>query len=150
MTPSETTDVATQREWRELGFYYELDDEARQWRFVGSKAGLARFQEALLAYVADPRNNSDSEHEHYGPYMYLEVMTWREAGADGHSIHGTIDDLRRLAGLIGERLASTHPGDHFVIGPEYSPSAKYSMRFDVMEDGFDPVAADAHLTTTAE
>jgi hypothetical protein len=150
MSASEAMDEATRREWRELGFYYEKDDQAKRWRFVGSRAGLMKFHEALLAYVADDRNSQDSQHEHYGPYMYLEVMTWPEAGADGHSIHGTIDDLRRLAGLIGERLASTLPGDRFVIGPEYSPSAEYSMHFEVMEDGFDPVVADTYLSTTAE
>jgi len=149
MTPSEATDEATRREWRELGFYYEKDDQAKHWRFVGSRAGLMRFREALLAYVADERNRLDSEHEHYGPYMYLEVMTWPEAGIDGHSIHGTTDDLRRLAGLVKRALESTQPGDRFVIGPEYSPKGEYSMHFEVMEDGFDPVAADGGLRTTS-
>ncbi len=149
MIPSEATDEAMRRGWRELGFYYESDDEAKHWRFVGSRKGLAKFQKALLAYAADPRNDGDSEHEHYGPYMYLEVMTWREAGVDGHSIHGTTKDLKRLAGLIGDRLVSARPGDHFVIGPEYSPAPEYSMNFDVMEDDFDPASADPDLSAKA-
>jgi hypothetical protein len=70
----------TRREWRELGFFYDRDDVSKEWRLVGSREGLRHFAGLLRAYVADPRNEMKSEHEHYGPYMYLEVMTWPEAG----------------------------------------------------------------------
>src|SRR5580704_6177371 len=73
--PSDATNSATKLDWRELGFFYDRDDQARNWRLTGSRAGLLRFRDALLSYVADPRNALDSEREHYGPYSYLEVMT---------------------------------------------------------------------------
>ena len=149
MAPSEATNEHIRREWRELGFYYDSDDNEKKWRLVGSRVGLKKFEKALLGYVANPMNIQQSEHEHYGPYMYLEVMTWPGAGIDGHSIHGSLDDLRRLAGLINKLLHSVRPGDRFVIGPEYSPAAEYSIHFEVMEDGFDPAAADPDLADRA-
>jgi len=41
--PSEATNNATRREWRELGFFYDRDDENKVWRLTGSRAGLLRF-----------------------------------------------------------------------------------------------------------
>src|SRR5437773_4027209 len=80
--PSDAANKATRREWRELGFFYDRDDQTRVWKLTSSRAGLLGFRDALLSYVADPRNALKSEHEHYGPYSYLEVMTWPEAGFD--------------------------------------------------------------------
>jgi hypothetical protein len=79
------TVAATHAEWRELGFYYLLDEEAKVWCLVGSQAGLLRFSQLLRNHVADPRNEKKSEHEHYGPYCYLEVMTWPTPGMDPHA-----------------------------------------------------------------
>ena len=67
--PSDATNQATRREWRELGFFYERDDASREWRVTGSRSGLQRLRDLLLDYVADPRNRAESEHEHYGPYQ---------------------------------------------------------------------------------
>jgi hypothetical protein len=78
--PSDATNRATREEWRELGFFYDPDDRAKTWTLTGSRLGLRRFVECLLEYAADPGNAMQSEHQHYGPYMYLEVMTWPEAG----------------------------------------------------------------------
>jgi hypothetical protein len=77
--PSNVVNEKTRGEWRALGFFYEVNHEAKVWTLVGSRAGLLCFSDALRAYVADPRNALESEHEHYGPYMYLKVMTWPEA-----------------------------------------------------------------------
>jgi hypothetical protein len=86
----------TRQEWRELGFFYDRDDTARCWRVVRSKKGLSRFADVLHGYAADAHNEALSEHAQIGPYMYLKVMTWSEAGVDRDSVHGTLDDLRRL------------------------------------------------------
>src|SRR5882672_6668075 len=104
--PSEATNDATRREWRELGFFYDRDDANKVWRLTGSRAGLLRFRDVLLSYVTDPRNASDSEHEHYGPYSYLEVMTSPNAGFDHHEIYGSVSDLRRLSVLIDAKLSA--------------------------------------------
>jgi hypothetical protein len=34
--PSHSVNAATKREWRELSFYYDRDDEARVWRLTAS------------------------------------------------------------------------------------------------------------------
>ncbi len=62
-------------EWLDLGFFYELDDEIRAWVFKGSRAGLMKLCDLLDAYTCNPSMNQLSEHEHYGPYLYLKLMT---------------------------------------------------------------------------
>ena len=135
----------TREEWRELGFYYETDDERKQWRFVGSRDGLLGLPSLLDQYISDPRNASKSEHDHYGPYMYLKVMTWSEPGIDEQSIHGKLDDLARLGHLIRSRIQKQIPGSQVVIGSEYAPDVKYSLLFEIMKDDFDPASADPEL-----
>lgn len=136
----------TRREWRELGFHYERDDEAREWRLTGSRDGLLEFRDLLLAYAGNPRNDLDSEHEHYGPYSYLEVMTWPDPGLDNHSIHGSLADLARLASLIEAKVSAADAGDRIVIGDEFAAGCPYQIVLRVREDGFDPAMADNYLT----
>jgi hypothetical protein len=143
--PSEAINRRTRREWRELGFFYDRDDESKVWKLTGSREGLLRFRDALLSYVDDPRNAMKSEHEHYGPYMYLEVMTWPEAGFDGHAIRGPLADLARLAKLIESKLATALPGSSVLIHDEFAVDSPYALILDLREDGFDPATADTGL-----
>jgi hypothetical protein len=143
--PSDQTNRATRRDWRELGFFYDRDDEAKIWRIVGSRSGLLNFRDALLKYVADPRNVKNSEHEHFGPYGYLEIMTWPEAGFDNHAIRGPLSDLARLARLIEDTVAKTEPGSSARILEEFAEGSPYALALDVREDDFDPAAADPTL-----
>lgn len=136
--PSDGVNQATRQEWRELGFFYDRDDEAREWRLVGSRAGLLRFRDLLLAYIADPRNSQLSEHGHYGPYIYLKVMTWSEAGLGPDAIYGTIADLGRLAQFVEAKLSESAPGSRLLIREEFSPESPYELALYVREDGFDP------------
>jgi hypothetical protein len=52
-------------QWRQLGFYCHHDTQNREYRLVGSRAGLRGFADLIRAFVADPRNAANSEHEHY-------------------------------------------------------------------------------------
>ena len=142
---TETLNEKLRSEWRELGFYYESDDQAKEWRLIGSRAGLLRFRDLLLQYVTDPRNEMKSEHEHYGPYSYLEIMTWSEPGMDGHSIHGSLDDLRRLAGIVEQKLLGAQPDATVRIADEYAEAAEYALILFVRKDAFDPAGADLGL-----
>src|SRR6266508_6081592 len=132
-------------EWRQLGFHSLCDDAAKEWRLTGSRSGLGRFAHLLCRYVANPTNAPLSEHEHHNPYGSLEIMTWGVAGFDGHAIHGTLQDLMRLAGLVETALISATPGSRVSIREEYSPEAEYTLVLDVQEDGFDPASADLAL-----
>jgi len=135
----------TREEWRELGFYYRRDKPSKEWRLVGSRAGLLRFRDLLREYMSDPRNAMKSEHEHYGPYMYLKVMTWPVAGMDSRAIFGTLSDLDRLASLIEARVQSVEVGATVRIGTEFAIDSEYSLVLHVQADDFDPASADAGL-----
>jgi hypothetical protein len=143
--PDNAADRMIRDEWRELGFFYECDDLSKTWRLVGSRAGLLRFRDALLSYVAEPRNAAKSEHEHYGPYMYLTVTTWDEPGVDGRSIFGSLPDLARLAALIESKLTPARPGTSVRILHEFAADEAYAVILEVKEDGFDPATADPQL-----
>lgn len=147
--PSSAVNERTRQEWRELGFYYESDDESKEWLLVGSRAGLLRFRDILLEYTNEPRNATKSEHDHYGPYMYLKVMTWPESGIDGDSIHGPLDDLRRLASIVEKNLLQAEAGATIRIADEFSEKSEYTLMLAVREDDFDPPSVDPELTSEA-
>ena len=112
---------------------------------TGSQAGLLAFKDVLLSYVADPGKVANSEHAHYGPYMYLEIMTRPEAAFDRHAIRGPLPELARLASLIETKLAAASPGSPIEIRDEFAPDSPYSLVLDLREDGFDPAEADPIL-----
>jgi hypothetical protein len=147
--PSQATNEATTREWRELGFFYERDDENRIWRLIASRSGLVQFCDALRLYAAEPSNGFDSEHKHYGPYSYLKVMTWPSAGIDRHSIHGSLSDLVRLATLIESKLSTSRPDSTIIIRDEFASNSAYALGLVLREDGFDPASADPLLATSS-
>jgi hypothetical protein len=143
--PSETVNEATRQEWRDLGFFYERNDERKEWRLIGSHSGLLRFCDLLINYAANSLNEAQSEHDHYGPYMYLKVMTWTEPGMDGNAIYGTLQDLRRLAGIIEGKLQDTRTGSVLRIQKEFADSCEYCLVLSVRDEGFDPASADSEL-----
>lgn len=147
--PGDATNKAIRQEWRELGFFYDRDDQAKVWRLTGSRAGLLRFRDSLLEYTVDPVNSTQSEHEHYGPYMYLKVMTWPEAGFDGHAIRGRLADLARLAHIIEAKIAAAQPGSSISIRDEFSSTSPYALVLEIREDTFDPASADPALLPEA-
>lgn len=136
----------TRQDWRDLGFYYTQDDAPRAaWRIVGSTAGLAAFLAKLVDYVACPSNARLGAHEHFGPYLYLKVMTSNDAGIDADRIHGSLADLSRLANLVREALARAKPGALVALGRDYLERPSYELLLDVREDDFDPASADPDL-----
>jgi len=148
VSPSEATNQATRTEWRELGFFYELKVNPPSWRIVGSMQGLANFLRLLDLYAQDPRNQTLSEHVHYGPYMYLKVETAESPKIDNRSIRGPIRDLVRLRDLVAVQLQQAQSGDSFVVGHEYSALVTHPLHFEVREDAFDPASADPRLSAS--
>ena len=98
-------------DWRALEFYYTRDDAAREWRLVGSRDGLRNFSRVLTRYADNLRNDLKSEHDHFGPYMYIKIMTWPDAGIGENAIHGTLADLRRLAAIVDDTIAAMQVGE---------------------------------------
>ena len=140
--PAALTDEQIKQQWRQLGFFCELDDQKRIWTLTGSRAGLLYFPDLLLGYVNDPQNASDGAQKNYGPYGSLEIMTYPDAGVDGNAIRGSLDDLARLAELVGAKLASAQPGEPISIREEYAADSRYTLLLDVRPDGFDPASED--------
>ena len=140
--PPALSDEQIKERWRALGFFCELDNERREWRLTGSRAGLLYFPDLLLGYVNDPANAIDGERKHFGPYGSLEIMTWTEPGIDAHAIRGSLMHLTHLAELVGEKLAFAEPGTPISIREEFAPEARYKLVLDVRPDGFDPASTD--------
>jgi hypothetical protein len=143
--PSPATNAATTREWRELGFFYDTNISDRAWNLVGSRAGLLKFAHLLRDYAANPRLAPISEHEHYGPYFYLKVVTWHKPLITQEDIRGTQSDIRRLADLLQRGLANADVGQSFDIDADFSPQNEFRLRLHVREDEFDPASADPML-----
>lgn len=144
MTNSATAN-AIRAGWRELGFFYELDDALQQWRLTGSRAGLLGFRDLLLNYAADPAHAVPPAHANYGPGLRLEIATWPDPGIDAHAVFGSVDDLRHLASIVERKLSGAQPGDRIRVGRDYAPASEYSLALDLRTDGFDPASADRML-----
>jgi hypothetical protein len=132
----------TQEEWRELGFYYVSDHDEKQWVLTGSRDGLLSFCDLLQMYVEEPRNSQLSEHDHYGPYKYLKIMTWSEAEVYERGIRGSLEDLLRLSNLVRYKLERAAVGEAIVISDEYAASCEYELCLIVRSDDFDPASPD--------
>ncbi len=139
---ADMTNEDIKQRWRELGFFCELDDQNKVWTLTGSRAGLLHFSDLLRGYIADPGNTSNGERKHYGAYGSLEVMTWPDAGFDGHAIRGSLTDLDRLASLVETKLAVAEAGSRVRIRGEFAPDSRYALLLDIRVDGFDPASAD--------
>jgi hypothetical protein len=142
MVPTEKVNEATRQEWRELGFFYDRDDETKEWLIRGSRAGLFGFARTLREYSKNPRRQQLSEHDHLGPYMYLEIGTWSARVIDDHWIAGTLEDLSVLSALITERVSKAKEGDVLMLREAYAPASPYELRLEARGDEFDPAAAD--------
>jgi len=137
-----TLDTQIAKEWDQLGFYYEYDDELKQWRFIGSKQGLSQLINIIIDYTSNKSNNGLSEHIHLGPYSYLKIITWNEPIITKDYIAGAPDDLKMLASLITGKLKVISTGNAFKIDKEYSPKNSGSLLFIVMADEFQPAVIE--------
>lgn len=141
--PSETINKKTRQEWRELGFFYDRDDDAREWRIVGSVAGLRKFAQIVQTYALAPRSTQISEHDHFGPYSYLTIGTWDFPLINKLWIAGPLPDLLRLSALISGLVAKVQVGEALKLREVFAPTSPYELILDVRDDAFDPAKADA-------
>ena len=83
-----------------------------------------------------------SEHEHFGPYMFLEIGTWSQPEITNHWIAGPLKDLSSLASLI-ESVADTSPvGERVSLRRLFAAESPYDLIVEVKDDAFDPARED--------
>jgi hypothetical protein len=140
--PSEKTNEHTRREWRELGFYYDRDDDQKAWRIVGALDGLQKFSRAVRTYATNLKNAAPSKHDHFGPYMYLTIGTWPEEVITDGWIAGPLERLAKLADDIDEVIATARVGDQIPVGAKFAPNSSYDLILELRDDSFDPAKAD--------
>lgn len=140
-------DAMTRDEWRELGFFYDQDEAAKAWRIVGSRDGIRRFVRLLRDYVSNPASARLSEHAHYGPHMYLKVVTATGAAITRTAIAGAPEDLLRLADVVEAKLTSAPECREFTVASDWTSEADFSLLFEVRPDGFHPADADPLLSS---
>ena len=135
----------TIEEWRQLGYYYNKDDVAKQWILTASPCGLGNFVNQLRTYAADPTSAIDGEHDHWGPYMYLKVLTWPTPGMDANAIHGRPEALEKLAAIVNGKLFDENIGKVVTIREEYSADCEYALVLRIRDYGTDPSREDKQL-----
>ena len=141
--PSSAVNEATRREWRKLGFYYERDDATRTWRLLGTRQGLLGFAALLKEYAGDENKRQMTEHEHFGPYWYLEVGTWSEPEITEHWIAGPLDAIAALADRVEGELSTAKCPAVLKFRDVYAPSSPYEFQIELQPDTFDPAVADS-------
>ena len=133
---------STRRAWRELGFYCGKNDAAKEWRIVGSVAGLRKFAAEIRAYASNPANDRLSEYAQFGPAMNLEIGTSHQPEITEQWIGGPVVDLLRLATFIERSAQPNVVGKSVALRSNFSPMAPYELILDVRDDAFDPASAD--------
>lgn len=139
-------DQQEREEWRELGFYYDRDDETKIWNIYGDRSGLNNLCVIIEEYISTKENEGLGEHEHLGPYQYLKIVTSNEPMITKQGIFGSFSDLKSFAKLFKSKLDQGSVNGQFTIGNEFAKSCEYWMVFHVMPDGFDPVSMDERLS----
>ena len=141
--PSEAAKEATCRAWRKLGFFCGRNDAAKEWRIVGSVAGLRKFAAEVRKYASNPAHDRLSEYTQFGPAMNLEIGTSHQTEITEQWIGGPLVDLLRLATLIEQSAQHNVVGKCIALRSNFSPMASYELILDVRDDAFDPALADS-------
>ena len=140
--PNEAAKESTRRAWRELGFFCDRNDAAKEWRIVGSVKGLKKFASEIRKYASNPANDRLSEYTQFGPAMNLEIGTSHQTEITEQWIGGPLADLLRLATLIERSAQDNVVGKRIALRASFSPMAPYELILDVRDDAFDPALVD--------
>jgi len=120
--------------WEHLGYWFEFSESRTTWVFRLTRAARHKLSRLFWDYVRDPRHAVLSEHDHYGPYSDLKIVTWSEPRIDGDGIWGSMGELSQLASLIDERLLPAQVGEVIRIDREYFPSGNGAIEILVLND----------------
>ena len=141
--PSEAAKEATRRAWRKLGFFCGRNDAAKEWRIVGSVAGLRKFAAEIRSYASNPAHDRLSEYTQFGPAMNLEIGTSHQTEITEQWIGGPLAELLRLATCIERSAQANVVGKCIALRSNFSPMAPYELVLDVRDEAFDPASADS-------
>ncbi|TKB45295.1 Imm32 family immunity protein [Thalassotalea mangrovi] len=133
----------TSNEWRELGFFYTINETQSEWVLTGSKLGLKNFSDLLHQFSL--KEESHGDHFHIEPHWYLTLTSSDEPMIDKRGVWGRPSDFSALAKLISDKLEISSPNDSIVIKNEYAPKAEYSLVIHVKKQDFDPATLDPQL-----
>ena len=140
---NEATNESTCRAWRALGFFCGRNDAAKEWRIVGSVAGLRKFAAEVRKYASNPAHDRLSEYTQFGPAMNLEIGTSHQTEITEQWIGGPLAELLRLATFIERSAQANVVGTCIALRSNFSPMAPYELILDVRDDAFDPGSADS-------
>jgi hypothetical protein len=137
---TEMTKKITIEEWRQLGYYYERNDDNKEWIITASPFGVITFAQSILRYAESTRFSEYGDHEHYGPYWYLKIMTTPLPEMNENAISGTKDDLKRLYEIIREKVDNSEPGSNMDIPVKSATNSGGNLppetsRFDLRPSG---------------
>lgn len=127
-------------EWRQIGYFVEIDKEEKAFRLIGSPCGLGEFCYDLEEYVIEDENDVVGEHIHLTPAGYLRIETSLEPMVNGYAISGSLDDLSKLVDIVASRLKDENIGKQIEIKEHYSSESTWAIILDIRDYGFDPAS----------
>ncbi|MBH0014336.1 hypothetical protein I6F66_19895 [Pseudoalteromonas sp. NZS100_1] len=132
----------TREEWRELGFYYIIDDDSKAWNLYGSVDGLSNFITEILKFTA--RDEVKGEHEHLLPHWYLTLQYDDGFDICERGILASKIELLIFIDILKQLLLKAKVGE--IIGlHNHVKSASYRMYLHVKGADFDPSKLDPQL-----
>ena len=138
-------EASTVRQWRELGFWYDVTEEPPCWTLRGSVKGLRGLGRELRKFADKTAVEPTWDHEHLGPFSYLEIGIQRAPKITLHWVQGTEAELRQLADAIDQRLDAAVPGDAIWLDDFYGCDNTARMQVLVEPEGFDPAGVPGAL-----
>lgn len=133
----------TRTEWRELGFFYESNEELKRWDLYGSKAGLGNLVKLLNQFAL--REESNGEHEHLGPHWYFTLTSSSSPMLDKRGVWGSPKDFKKLAKLIDSELSLYSVGECIEISDKFCGEAEFCIALHIKGEAFDSASLDQQL-----
>ena len=131
----------TREEWRELGFWYDYDQQARRWILRGTARGLDGLADAIERHATHPQAKNIGEHTHYGPYMYFTVTTWPELMIAERGLFGLPAQLLEISRSIRALVRPAAPVRIPLFTKLRSEDGSTAV-FYLEPDGYNPASSD--------
>ena len=132
----------TREEWRELGFYYIIDNDSKAWNLYGSIDGLSNFITEILKFTE--RYEVKGEHEHLLPHWYLTLQYDDGFDICRRGLLASKTEFLIFIDILRLRLEEAEVGE--IIGlHNHVKSTSYQMYLHIKGADFDPSILDPQL-----